>query len=76
MKMLGETGAFFGISAVWEETHRMDSGHELNKFRVLHYMMDLERNDTSFLDIRNYSIPHIRRAATRYVLLPSHLFSS
>ncbi|XP_069981512.1 CD109 antigen [Penaeus vannamei] len=65
MKMLGETGAFFGISAVWEETHRMDSGHELDKFRVLHYMMELEKNDTSYAEIRNYSIPHIRRAATR-----------
>lgn len=65
MKMLGEAGAIFAVSSMWEETHRMDAGHELDAARVLHEMMDLERNDTLFEGRANASVPHLRRASTR-----------
>ncbi|XP_069194402.1 CD109 antigen isoform X2 [Procambarus clarkii] len=65
MKMLGEPGAFFAVSAVWEETHRMDAGHELDAARVLYHMLDLEKNDTMHERRANVSVPHLRRAATR-----------
>ncbi|KAG7158739.1 C-type lectin-like 8, partial [Homarus americanus] len=65
MKMLGETGAFFAVSSVWEETHHMDTGHELDASRVLHHMLQLETNDTVYARRSNVTVPHIRRAATR-----------
>ncbi|XP_076035144.1 CD109 antigen-like [Oratosquilla oratoria] len=40
MKMLGEAGAYFGVSAAWEEIHRMQAGHELTPTHVLLSMMD------------------------------------
>ncbi|KAK8743475.1 hypothetical protein OTU49_001098 [Cherax quadricarinatus] len=65
MKMLGEAGAFFAVSAIWEETHHMDAGHELDAARVLHHMLDLEKNDTVYEGRANVSVPHLRRAVTR-----------
>nr|XP_045602144.1 CD109 antigen-like [Procambarus clarkii] len=65
MKMLGEPGAFFAVSAVWEETYRMDAGHDLDAARVLYHMLDLEKNDTMHERRSNVSVPHVRRAATR-----------
>ncbi|XP_068231654.1 CD109 antigen-like [Palaemon carinicauda] len=65
MKMLGELGSFFAVSAVWEETHKMESGHDLTEVRVLQHMMELEKNDTIFDGIQNFTMPHLRRAFTR-----------
>ncbi|KAF2360648.1 Alpha-macroglobulin receptor-binding [Trinorchestia longiramus] len=41
LKMLGEKGSFFGVSALWEETNFMNAGHDLDKARVLNHMMGL-----------------------------------
>ncbi|KAK8743670.1 hypothetical protein OTU49_001200, partial [Cherax quadricarinatus] len=65
MKMIGEIGAFFAVSSVWEETHHMDAGHELDAARVLYHMLNLEKNDTLYEGSSNISVPHVRRAATR-----------
>ncbi|CAL4077776.1 unnamed protein product, partial [Meganyctiphanes norvegica] len=61
LKFLGEKGAFVGYSALWEETHHMDSGNDLTHARVLNHMMDLALNDT-FYNITKF---HLRRASTR-----------
>lgn len=66
MKMLGEGGAFFAISSMWEETHLMDAGHELDPARILTEMMKLDRlQDNLAMRRTNTSVPHLRRAATR-----------
>lgn len=62
IKMLGETGATFSTSAIWEETHMMDAGNDFDAARILHHMMgfyDSENEDTEEI------IPHIRRASTK-----------
>ena len=88
--MLGEPGAFFGVSAVWEETNFMDAGHDLDEARVLNHMMgfgpDAELSKAAIrrslvsvkkkdpyhrieedFDYAEFSTPHVRRAATRWV---------
>ncbi|XP_050702984.1 LOW QUALITY PROTEIN: CD109 antigen-like [Eriocheir sinensis] len=66
MKMLGEGGAFFAVSSMWEETHLMDAGHELDPARILTEMMRLDQmTDALRLRRTNTSVPHVRRASTR-----------
>ena len=60
MKMLGESGAFFGISSMWEETHLMDAGHELDPARILTEMMRLDQlQDVVAMRRSNISVPHL-----------------
>ena len=69
MKMIGEAGSVFGISAVWEEIHKMDTGHDLDSARILHHMLgfnDYNKVNYTEMDLENMEvIPHIRRASTR-----------
>ncbi|XP_045132663.1 CD109 antigen-like [Portunus trituberculatus] len=66
MKMLGEGGAFFAVSSMWEETHLMDAGHELDRPRILTEMMRLDQlQDVMAMRRANTSVPHLRRASTR-----------
>ena len=86
--MLGEPGAFFGTTSIWEETNFLDAGNDFDHSRVLHHMMDLgedailsresiEKAKRKSIkrkinhrvqddyDYAEFSIPHVRRAATR-----------
>ena len=73
VKFMGETGAFFAASTIWEETYLMDAGNAINKARVLHHMMGFEQDSRLFrnftreeyTDIQYGAIPNIRRAGTR-----------
>lgn len=62
IKMLGEKGAFFAASAIWEETFLMDAGHNLDEARVLHQMLGLldnvRKND-------EFPVPNIGQVTTR-----------
>lgn len=60
--MLGEAGAFFGTSAIWEETHLMDSDHDFNEARILNHMLGFH---DSGITVTDDVIPHVRRASTR-----------
>ncbi|KAB7501149.1 Antigen, partial [Armadillidium nasatum] len=62
VKMLGEAGAFFGTSAIWEETHLMDSDHDFNEARILNHMLGFH---DSGITVTDDIIPHVRRASTR-----------
>ncbi|KAL7648240.1 UNVERIFIED_CONTAM: hypothetical protein RMT77_000143 [Armadillidium vulgare] len=62
VKMLGEAGAFFGTSAIWEETHLMDSDHDFNEARILNHMLGFH---DSGITVTDDVIPHVRRASTR-----------
>ena len=78
VKFMGEVAAFYAASAIWEETHFMDAGNNIDQTRVLHHMLGLDDGDNiefqrlnknltreEIINLSAGATPHLRRAGTR-----------